>query len=281
MVAITPLSKQLQIIQLVLCTALWSVQLPALSEPTGDANPSTSPSTAPQPVVLQGGVKHKEYLEPVPPSLMAGAQFDEQALPKLIPTNNWIPIPAWLAGTWQFKTENVTDMVNYTKENYTKPPYTIRNETQKIFGQQQDKTGQIWHYLKVPYSYTTKLNHGILGYERIIGLEALSYNEEAVVLRLTGSDTQVNPKSHIVTSTDQAEDINHYSQLGKDGIVISGSAKHFDMNGQPTMDMTSNLMGRLLKPFAELDEQDGDNLKLLFAEFLKSQGKADLLPSSN
>ncbi len=275
--------EQLQIIHCVLCTVLWSAQLPALSE-TADEPSVRIPSSAVaqsrsgSELLLQGGVKHSEYLEPVPPGLMAGAKFDEQTLPKLTAGNKWIPIPAWLAGTWQFKTENVTDMVNFTNKDYTKPPYSIRNEAQKIFGQQKDKTGQIWHYLKTPYSYITKLNHGILGYERIIGLEALSYNDEAVVLKVTGSDTQVNPRSQVVTNTDQAEDINRYTPLGKDGIVLNGSAKHFTMDGQPTMDMISNLIGRRLKPFAEIDEQDGENLKLLFVDFLTSQGKADLLP---
>jgi hypothetical protein len=36
-----------------------------------------------------------------------------------------------------------------------------------------------------------------------------------------------------------------------------------------------------IKPFQVIDEQDGDNLKQLFADYLKSQGKADLLPASN
>lgn len=282
MFAIRLLPKQLKIIQFALYTVLWAVQLPALSETADDPSKGIPASTGLQPgLVLQGGVKHSEYLEPVPLGLMTGAKFDEQALPKLSATNNWIPIPAWLAGAWQFKTENVTDMVNFTNKDYTKPPYTIRNEAQKIFGQQKDKNGQIWHYLKTPYSYITKLNHGILGYERVTGLEALAYNDEAVVLKLTGSDTQVNPKSQVVTNTDQAEDINHYSPLGKDGIVVSGSAKHFNVNGQPTMDMISNLIGRRLKSFTEIDEQDGENLKLLFADFLKLQGKADLIPSSD
>jgi hypothetical protein len=269
--------KQFPNILLMSAAIMCSAQLPALSEPEVSASASTAPAEAASTGrVLQGGVKHKEYLEPVPPGLMQGAAFDEQSLPKLTSANNWIPIPAWLAGTWQFKTENVTDMVNYTKEDFTKPPYTIRNEAQKILGQQKDKSGQIWHYLKAPYSYTSKLNHGTLGYERITAVDPISYGEDAVVLRLVGTDTQV--KSHKVTHTDQAEDFNKYTPLDKDSMLCNGSAKHFDMNGQPQMDMTSNMVARRLKPYEELDEQDGADLKTLFTDFLKSHGKADLVP---
>jgi len=252
--------------------------LPALSEPTD--NKGTAISTAAPPesgLVLQGGVKHKEYLDPVDPSLMSGAKFDEQNLPKLTSANNWIPIPSWLAGTWQFKNENVVGMVNYTNEDYTKPPYTIRNEAQKVFGQQKDKSGQIWHYLKAPYSYVSKLNHGVLGYERITSNEALAYDDAPVVLKVVGTDTQVS-KSHVVVETGQAEDFNSYTPLGQGSINLHGSAKHFDMNGHPTMDMTSNMIAKLAKPFEVIDSQDGDNLKQLFADFLTAHGKADLIP---
>jgi hypothetical protein len=270
------MSKQTSIIFIALLAVLWTAQLQASSQTADNASTSAPSSTAP-PLVLQGKVKHKEYLDPVPPGLMAGAKFDEQALPKLTAGNNWIPISPWLAGTWQFKNENVIDMINYTKEDYTKPPYTIRNEAQKLLGQQKDKTGQIWHYLKAPYSYISKLNHGVLGYERITSLEAISYSDAMVVLKLEGTDTQVN-KSQVVTSTDQSEDINTYTPLGKDSIVLHGSGKHFDMNGKPLMDMTSNMIAKLITPFAPIDQQDGDNLKQLFADFLTSHGKADLIP---
>lgn len=170
-------------------------------------------------------------------------------------------------------------MQNFTKKNYTQPPYTIRNEAQKIFGQQKDKTGQIWHYLKAPYSYTSKLDHGWLGYERVTSVEPISDSDKEVVLILTGTDTTVKPKTGLIVITDQSEDFNHYTQLGQDGIVNNGSAKHFDMNGKPTMEMTSYMKARRISPFTIIDEQDGQNLKLLFVEFLKSHGKADLLPS--
>jgi hypothetical protein len=271
------MSKQLLIIILML-PASWSAQLPAHCQAAADASTATTPAAAPT-KFLQGSVKHKEYLDPVPLGLRTGSTFDLQAQQaQSASANNWIPIPAWLAGTWQFKTENVTAMVNYTNINYTQPPYTIRNETQKIFGQQKDKTGQIWHYLKSPYSYTTKLNHGLVGYERVTAVEPISYNDSEVVLRVVGTDTQVNPRTKIVTTTDQSEDFNHYTEAGKDEMVNSGSAKHFDMNGQPTMDMTSAMLAKRIKPFEIIDQQDGNNLKQMFVDFLTSHGMPSLIP---
>jgi hypothetical protein len=272
------MSKRLPKIILALSCIYLSQQLPASSEPTGRDSTASLAASAPEAgLVLQGGVKHKEFLDPVAPGLMSGAKFDEQAFSKLSSANNWIPIPSWLAGTWQFKTENVVDMVNYTSQEYTKPPYTIRNEAQKTFGQQKDKTGQIWHYLKAPYSYVSKLNHGVLGYERITSNDAIAYNESPVVLKIVGTDTQVS-KANVVVETDQSEDINSYTPLAKESLALHGSAKHFDMNGRPVMDMTSNMIAKLAKPFEVVDQQDGDNLKQLFADYLTAHGKADLIP---
>jgi hypothetical protein len=266
-------------LEILLATSLlWFPSLEAHCEAVNDLNTPTkaAPRQGTSPL-LQGGVRHKEFVQPVEPGLRAGAKFDEQALLPLTPGNIWIPIPPWLAGKWQFKTENVTQMQNYTDKSYTQPPYTIRNESQRIFGQQKDKTGQIWHYLRAPYGYTAKLDHGWLGHERVLSVEPVAVTDTEVNLILTGTDTTVNPKTQLVVYTDQSEDFNHYTQLGKDEMVNNGSAKHFDMNGKPTMVLTSYMKARRIKPFAVIDEQDGEHLKLLFSEFMKSHGKADLL----
>ncbi len=267
--------KQLLSVLLGLNSFLWCPPILAQGEPTNNAK-AAGAAVAESPRLLQGGVRHKEYLEPVPTALMAGAKFEEETLPKLTPNNNWIPVPAWLAGTWQFKTENVTAMEDYTGANYTKPPYTIRNEGQKIFGQQKDKSGQIWHYLKAPYSYVTKLDHGRIGYERVTGSEAVASDDSALELKLTGTDTQV--KNQRVTFTSQSEQFSRYTQAGKDAIRLDGSSKYFNMQGKATGQQAAYMMPQLSKPFEVIDEQDGENLKQSFVDFLKSHGKADLVP---
>lgn len=134
--------------------------------------------------------------------------------------------------------------------------------------------------LKAPYSYMSKLDHGNIGYERVTEAQPISVSDTEVDLKLVGTSTMVNKRSQRVVETDQSEDFNHYTQLGKDGMLLDGSGKHYNMHGKPTMEMTSNLKARRIKPYEEIDEQDGDNLKQLFVEYLKSHGKADLVPSS-
>jgi hypothetical protein len=265
--------KQLLSMLLGLNSILGCSPILAQGEPTANASAADAETSR----LLQGGVRHKEYLDPVPSALMAGAKFDEETMPKLTPINNWIPVPAWLAGTWQFKSENVTAMEDYTGADYKKPPYTIRNEGQKIFGQQKDKSGQIWHYLNAPYSYVAKLDHGRLGYERVTRLlVTVSSDYSALALKLTGTDTQV--KNQRVTFTSQSEQFSRYTQAGKDAIRLDGSARYFDMQGKATGQQTSYMMPQLSKPFEVIDEQDGKNLKQSFVDFLKSHGKADLVP---
>ena len=251
----------------------------ALSQTANDSTAPADATPAKSPTFLKGGVHHKEFVNPVEATLRTGAKYDDASLTPLTPQNVWIPIPDWLAGLWQYKTENVTDMTNYTNISYTPAPYTIRNESKKVMGQQKDKSGQIWHYLKAPYSYLSKLDHGNVGHERVLTADALKCEADEVDLRLYGTSTIVNPHSGRVVETDQSEDFNNYTK-DKNGMVCGGSSKHFDMDGKPTMQMASYMKAKLVKPFAVLDVQDGENLRRLFIEFLTTHGKAALIPDA-
>src|SRR5579883_512435 len=219
---------------------------------------------------LEARIEHKEQLEPVPPGLMKGAKFDQASLPPAKPGNIWIPIPNWLAGTWQFKNETVTHMHVFDETKYPPTPFVLKNEFQKVYGYQKDKTGQVWDYLKAPYAYTCKLNDGYLGYNRIELLEVLQNDPEEHLRHLIGPDAVVDPESQTILLTNQKECFNRLKQFGDDVIVIQGSTKVFDMDGKPKVLKISNMAGTRVKPFEPVDEKDGDNLKQLFADYLKS-----------
>ncbi len=228
---------------------------------------------------LRGEVEHSETVPAAPLSMMPGAKLDEEALPKLIPGNNWIAIPNWFAGTWQFKTEKVTRMRVFVKDKaYPPVPFTLRNEFQRAHGQQKDKSGQIWDYIKVPYSYTTKVNDGYLGYERIVSVEVPICNDDEIIRKAFGPDSVVDPNSQEILLTQQKQSVNRYTKFGDDAILLDSSTKIFDIQGSPTVLKISEMVGMRVKPYEEIDEQDGRNLKELFAQFLTSNGKKDLIP---
>lgn len=228
---------------------------------------------------LEGQIEHSVKMPPLPEGLEQGGKFDEQALPTLTPKNNWSPIPKWMAGTWQFKSETVTYMrpINDTKR-YPKVPFVLRNEFQKSFGHQIDKSGQIWDYIKAPYSYTCKVDNGCIAYNRCISVEVVAQDAESYVRKVAGDDSVVEPRSQQILLTLSKECISRYTTMGDDAFRIDASTKIFDREGNPTLLKISNMMGMRLKPFERVDEKDGENLKQLFVDFLKASGKADLVP---
>jgi len=227
---------------------------------------------------LQGKIEHSETLQPAPRGMAEGAKFDESALPKLVSQNNWVPVPKWLAGTWQFKTETVTYIRSFDKKTYPDVPFTLRNEFQKTIGYQRDKSGQIWDYVKAPYSYTTKLDGGLKGYERVDSVTIVSDDSEGYTRAVIGPDSVIDPESQQILLTQQKECFNRYTPMADDAIRLDGSTKVFSMQGNPKVLKISNMLAMRVKPFAPIDEKDGENLRQLFAEFLTAHGKTNLIP---
>jgi hypothetical protein len=224
---------------------------------------------------LYGGVQHSEAVAPVPSGLMPGNAVVNQ---KLTPNNNWIQIPDWMAGTWQFKSETVTSLTSLLGQKFPKPPFKIHNEFTKKFGYQKDKNGGIWDYLKVPFSYTTTVDDGLKAYFVDNELEVLETTSNSTIRRLFGMDSIYNPVDQVITITQQKECLNKLTPMGDNLIRIDSSTKIFDMNGKPEVLKQSNVIGSLLKPYEQVDEEGGQNLKEMFVEYLQSHGKADLVP---
>lgn len=229
---------------------------------------------------LQAHVEHSVKLPPVPDGLMQGGKFDEPSLPTLVPKNNWVPIPKWLAGTWQFKSETVTHMnVINDETKYPPTPFVLRNEFQRTIGFQMDKSGQIWDYVKAPYSYTCKVDNDCMAYNRCMTVDTIENSPDLYISRVAGDDSVVEPTSQTILLTQQKECINRFSTMGDDALRIDSSTKIFDNRGNSKLLKISNMMGMRAKPFERIDEKDGDNLRQLFVEYLKSAGKAELVPN--
>lgn len=229
---------------------------------------------------LQAHAEHSESLDPVPNGMMQGGKFDEQAIPKLSPKNNWLPIPKWLAGTWQFKSETVTHMnIINDKTRYPNVPFVLRNEFQKTIGCQMDRTGQIWDYVKAPYSYTCKVDNDCIAYNRCENVAVVSSSNEEYIRKVSGADAIVEPETQVILKTLQKECISRYTPMDESAVRVDGSTKIFDTRGNAKLLKISNMLGTRAKPFEPVDEKDGENLKKLFLDFLKDQGKPELIPN--
>jgi len=247
-------------------------------QPTQNATAMAVEAAPPEKAPLQGSVRHSETVAPIPLQYGPGAKMDEQSLPKLIPENRWYPVPNWLAGTWQFKTETVTFLRSFDKKQYPPVPFTLHNEFQKTYGYQKDKSGQVWDYLKAPFRHKAKLDGGLVGYVTEGTLEVVKSNNEEVLRRLTGVDSIVDSESQAIVLTNQKECFNRLTQFGEDAIHLDGSTKIFGMDGAAQVLKFSNMLGMRTKPFEIVDSLDGQNLRQMFVDFLKGNGKADLAP---
>lgn len=240
-----------------------------------EQDPKKSSNSAP----LQARAEHSVRLSPVPDGMMQGGKFDEATIPKLSPKNNWVPIPKWLAGTWQFKSETVTHMnIINDKTRYPELPFVLRNEFQKTIGCQKDKTGQVWDYVKAPYSYTCKVDNDCIAYNRCETVSVVSDSKEEYIRKVSGADAIVEPESQVILKTLQKECISRYTPMDENAVRVDGSTKIFDTRGNAKLLKISNMLGTRAKPFEAVNEKDGEDLKKLFVEFLNTQGHPELIP---
>jgi hypothetical protein len=253
---------------------------PALADeaPPTPGSPAAVEPTPPVKSPLQGSIQHSEAVAPLPLEYAPGAKLDEQSLPKLTPENRWYPIPNWIAGTWQYKTETVTYLRAFDKKKYPQTPFTLHNEFQRTYGYQKDRTGQIWDYLKAPYRYQAKLDGGLIGYVTDGTVDISKATNEEVVRKVFGNGAVVDPESQQIVLTNQKECFTRYTPFSDDAIRLEGSTKVFAMDGSPQVLKFSDMLGMRVKPFEVVDQLDGQNLRQMFGDFLRANGKADLAP---
>src|SRR5690606_29896327 len=105
-------------------------------------------------LLLSGGIKHAQEMEPLAPALQAGSRFDERELRKIVPQDYWYRIPVWLAGVWQRDEQNVLKSRSLTWKSKLKDAFTpvrmglFKSQAQFGWGHQVDTMGSIWNYAK-------------------------------------------------------------------------------------------------------------------------------------
>lgn len=226
---------------------------------------------------LQGRIEHVERLPSVGTLLKPGVHFDETTIQRVQPGNNWSRIPDWLAGTWSSTEETAVYREDYRTGKKSSSPYTFGAKSKFSYGKQQDRQGQIWHYLGVPYNSDTEFDE-VHEYHRVSLKEILESDDDKVVVRARVTVIRVSTWSGEISETYQQESITSYSRL-KDGMLkMESSTKAFDADGRPTS-LTNNVAKiRRCKPYSAVDFENGKNLKALFVDYLKGKGLTLLVP---
>lgn len=226
---------------------------------------------------IEGGVEHVERMPAVAPELRAGAEFNSETL-KTSSGNNWIRVPAFLAGTWLVKNETAVYRKDFKTGKIYQSPLTYKARHEFSYGHQQDPQGGIWHYVGVPYTSETR-SSDYIEYHKVSRKDFQVLTDSEVRFRCLMNVVRV---SHYdddrISGSFQQESITSYRPLEEGTIELTSSTKSFDQAGLPSFETCNNAVIKRSKPFKPVAEKDGKDLKALFIEFLTATGKSNLLP---
>jgi len=234
---------------------------------------------APNPLLadpLQGRIEHSQKLPAVNKLLKPGIHYDDTANKPM--SNAWVRIPTWLAGVWATKEETAVFRENFTNGQRTNEHRTFTAKSKFAYGKQIDKTGQIWHYVGVPYTSDTQMS-GQIEYHQVLDkdVKPLSANKEAVRTKVVV--IKVRKPSGDIAETYQQESITVYNfNPAEDVINMESSTKAFNADGSPLSLTRNTARIHRVAPFAVVDEEYGRDLKSLFRQYLATQGLASLIP---
>ena len=225
---------------------------------------------------LQGRIEHSQKLPAVNKLLKPGIHYDETANKPM--SNAWVRIPTWLAGVWATKEETAVFRENYQSGLNSREHRTFTAKSKFAYGKQVDKTGQIWHYVGVPYTSDTQMS-GQIEYHQVLDKSVTQQSANKVAVRTKVIVIKVRKPSGSIAETYQQESITVYTfNPAEDQINMESSTKAFGADGKP-ISLTRNLARiHRVSAFAVVDEEYGRDLKSLFHQYLLAQGLAALVP---
>lgn len=226
---------------------------------------------------LEIGIEHVEVLPAVSQDLRPGKRFSLQALENEQPSNEWVKIPDWMAGTWRLNRETAVMMRDFKRNTVNTEPYSYNARHDFQYGMQQDRTGGIWHFIGTPYHSKTSMAE----FDEYHLVRSKVFNRaDDQALTFTSVMTVVRTYiGHQIKESYQSESITSYSPDPNGGFVnLSASTKSFDAQGQPLRQTDNVARIKQIKPFIEVKTYHGQDMRERFREFLIAKGLTNLLP---
>ncbi|MDR3612077.1 MAG: hypothetical protein P4L53_00830 [Candidatus Obscuribacterales bacterium] len=223
-------------------------------------------------------IEHDEKVPGLAPEYQVGNRIDPTQLTALSPDNLWFPIPSWLAGKWHSENMTVTNVTNCLTGQSAKVHLERKEVADVVHGFQKDKSGQVWEFLQIPRVQKVSVDNGQC-YLTCSREDVLRTDSTAVLLKILNNQITVDKKNKVL-ATEQVQQISNYLPL-EDGIVrMEASLKNFDADGDPQQVQKAEKVIQRIAPYEAIDSKDGLDLKQLFVEFLKKNGKEDLVPDN-
>jgi hypothetical protein len=183
-------------------------------------------------------------------------------------TTDWIPVPSWLAGTWEASSEVVLYSFDYRQQvNVVGEPASVKIDRVSTVGVQRDPRGTIWHYTGVPYRRSVEAG-GYIEYQDMQDLKLLRCSDDELKVQCRANVSRRNRDNGEVFDSFREDTITTYSQL-QDGLIeVNFMITDFDAQNKPIHAARTVCTERRIKPFIEVNNDERGNLREKFDSFM-------------
>jgi hypothetical protein len=223
---------------------------------------------------------HAATFQPVAAFLRGGVSFDNAAkaqIQNVKPANVWFKIPAWLAGKWEFYEAENTSYTDLKTGKTNPHPESAQTEATDVWGWQRDKNGDVWQYDDSPHATESRTNQEVTYYVRHEDVP-ISSSQTKMTCKMIYTYSAINANTQLISKTYQSEDFVSYRQQEPSELRRDVSSKIFDQDGNPIAQSTSYSIAKRILPFVPINSRNGNDMRILFRDYLKIHGNPDLIP---
>ncbi len=219
--------------------------------------------------VSTGLTPSSSRIQPMAPTLQAGATYNANNLPQNGTTDLWFKIPNWRSG--EFHREIQTDFT-------LAGPKTFKSAVNHFYGFQTDKIGQIWNYVSYPYTEKV-INQNYTDIKLVIFFEVLKITNELYSIHCITNDIIVNNSNNQIVKSYQTEDFQAFKQVANNVAEAHCHSQFFDSHGQAISESQKYLFQETrIKDYKPTNFWNGKDLSISFANFLLANHLNNLIP---
>lgn len=186
---------------------------------------------------------------------------------------SWLPVPDWLAGTWQAKSQTVFSSYNFQLQRQViDSPVIIPINRTSTIGVQRDGIGRIWHYVGQPYPRVSE-TPAFVEYQQIKQVSVLSTSDDEVAIETLAIVGHIDKNSKQVLDEFQEDTITHYTPVKEGLIHVTFTVTDYDMMGRLRSSSKSACDETRIKTFSPVDQDDRGNLREMLNNYLRLYGK--------
>lgn len=227
--------------------------------------------------VLKLGVEHAKRLSPISVELQAGSIFDDRLLDEGQVKLIWYPIPKWLAGQWRRTQETTVFSHDYASGYSDHQERPFMSEQIADFGVQTDAEGNVWNCNLGSRGVSDRGSYRSIA--MVLGKAPVETSADSIIFREVFVIANVNKTTNVILDSYLSESITRHRRNPDGSLETSMSVKVYNASGIPRQVQENIANDRLIKPFKELDTYKGRDIKADFAEFLRKNGRSNLIPN--